>query len=84
MWAANSLMPIICGYAHAMHTDEQQRKDGLALTLSFTNIERDFRVATQTYTVLWQDYLNSVDEKGLEDFIARADKLSGNVASVAG
>ncbi|MCD7449129.1 hypothetical protein HAX54_049491 [Datura stramonium] len=72
--AANSLMPIICRYAHAMHTDEQQRKDDLALTLSFTNIERDFR----------QDYLNSVDEKGLEDFIARADKLSGNVASVTG
>lgn len=83
--AADSMMPVIFGYAKAFHTEGETHKDGLALAMSFGNVQRDFRAATSAYVALWNKYIEGIEEGGLEKFIESAFRLGrgdfGGVAS---
>jgi len=73
--AADAMMPIVYGYASAFHTDGETSKDGLALAMSFANVQRDYKAAATVYEQLWTKYLEDVEGDGLVKFVESAYKI---------
>ncbi|GAB2228913.1 hypothetical protein Droror1_Dr00023047 [Drosera rotundifolia] len=63
--AVNALMPLVYGFAMAMHAPEGSKKDGIALGMSLQNVARDQRVLASTYQSMWTRYIETKDAVGL-------------------
>lgn len=72
---ANSMMPVVGGYANVMHVTGKDERDGIALAMSFLNVNRDSKAATTAFTTLWNKYLDTLEEKDLGEFMTQAFTL---------
>lgn len=68
MAAANSLMPTVYGYAEAFHTQDDRRKDGVALALSLINVARDCKALADAWSRMWRSYIETMDTVSIVQF----------------
>lgn len=67
--SANTMLPLVYGFAMAQHASDNEQRDGIALAASLDNVKRTQKALCDTYTKMWTDYSDKYADEGLEKFI---------------
>jgi hypothetical protein len=79
--ALTGLLPMVAGYAMAFHLDENNRKEGVALSLALKNVKTSGPALSGIFEDLWTNYKEAVGDAGLLPFVKTLSEAAAMAAA---